>query len=104
MSARLSGGRLRRDMTWTVLVPSARCHQDWLRVTLSISSSASSSMVRLRRLTTSRKSVNAYEVPGRFSEMGSAGEEDHRTCSQARGNASTVRVVFFPNLRDQQDP
>src|SRR5687767_10158366 len=93
----------RREHTRTVLVPVTRCHHACVSRTLSISCRASSATVRFLRFTTSRKSVNAYSVPGSDRETGKAGAEDHNICSHGNGNVGTL-VIDTSNLRHQQEP
>src|SRR4029450_13437486 len=61
-----------------------------------MSSSASSSIVRFLRFTTRRKSVKAYFVPRRDTEMGNAGADDHSTCSHGSGNVRSGVISRFP--------
>ena len=84
-----------RDHVNSARSPLTRCHQACVRVTDSMSSSASSSTVRFLRFTTRRKFVNAYSVPTNHQEAGNAGEEDHNTCSHGSGNVASVFIEGF---------
>ena len=83
--------------------PDGRCHHVCVRLTDSMSSSASSSTVRFLRCTTSRKFVKAYSVPIR--QTTNPGMRATRTTTPVPTAVETSRQssLTVSNLRQQQE-